>query len=131
MSQKNVEIVRQAFEALVRGDLVAFLDALDPDVEWKQVEEPRARHGHTGVGEAIAQWFEMWEDPRFEAEEYIDGGEHVVLLMKLTGRGKGSGAGVEMSSYHVFTVSNGKIVRMYELGPGKRAEALEAAGLPE
>jgi ketosteroid isomerase-like protein len=131
VSDENVEIVRSAFEALVAEDVATFLAALDPEVEWKQVEEPRPRHGHTGVGEAIAQWLEMWEDPRFEAEEYIDGGEHVILLMRLTGRGRGSGAGVEMSSYHLFTVRDGKIVRMHELGPGKRAEALAAAGLPE
>jgi uncharacterized protein len=131
MSQENVEIVRRAFDALVSGDIDAFLGALDPEVEWKQVEDPQPRHGHTGVGEAIAQWVEMWDDPQFEAEEYLDGGDHVVLLMRLTGRGKGSGADVAMSSYHVFTVRGGKIVRMYEFGPAKRAEALEAAGLRE
>ena len=131
MAEENVEIVRSAFEAIVRGDVATFLDALDPDIEWKQVEEPQARHGRTGVEEGIAQWVDIWENPRFEAEEYIDGGEHVILLMRLTGRGKESGADVSMSSYHCFTVRRGKIVRMYEFGPGKRAEALEAAGLSE
>jgi hypothetical protein len=74
MSRENVEIVRNVFEGLVRGDVATFLDALDPEVEWKQVEEPRPRYGHQGVGEAIAQWLEMWVAPTFEGEEYIDGG---------------------------------------------------------
>jgi uncharacterized protein len=129
MSQENVEIVRRGFEAFVAGDLRTFLEVMDPDVEWEQVEEPVPRHGHTGVGEAVAQWHEMWEDPHYEAEEYIDGGEHVIVLLKLTGRGKASGAEVAMSSYLLFTLRQGKIIRMHEFGSGKRAEALEAAGL--
>ena len=130
MSQENVEIVRNAFEAFLREDIPPFLEALHPEVEWKQIEEPRPRYGHTGVGEAVAQWMDMFEDPKFEALEYIDGADgHVVVLVRMTGRGKGSGADVEMSSYHLFTVREGQIVRMHEFGPDKRAEALEAAGV--
>jgi ketosteroid isomerase-like protein len=131
MSRENVEIVRNVFEGLVRGDVATFLDALDPEVEWKQLEEPRPRYGHQGVGEAIAQWLEMWDAPTFEGEEYIDGGDKVILLMRLSGRGKTSGVDVSMSSYHVFTLLDRKIVRMHEYGPGKRKEALEAVGLRE
>jgi ketosteroid isomerase-like protein len=98
MSRENVEIVRNAFEGLVRGDVATFLDALDPEVEWKQVEEPRPRYGHQGVGEAIAQRLEMWDAPTFEGEEYIDGGDKVILLMRLSGRGKTSGVDVSMPS---------------------------------
>jgi hypothetical protein len=31
----------------------------------------------------------------------------------------------------VFTVRDGKVARMFEYGPGERAEALEAVGLRE
>jgi ketosteroid isomerase-like protein len=129
MSQENVEIVHMAFEAFVGGDVPAFLSALGPDIEWKQMEELEPRHGHEGVVEAIGQWHQTWDDPHYAAEEYIDGGDHVILLLKLTGRGKTSGASVDMSSYLVFTLREGKIIRMNELGPGKRSEALKAVGL--
>lgn len=131
MSQQNVEIVRCAFEAFVAGDLTPLMESLHPDVEWKQVEEPEPRYGYIGVREAIAQWDEMFDEPRYEAEEYIDAGDQVIVLIKIGGRGKTSGADVEMSSYHVFTLDQGKVIRMHEFGPGKRAEALEAVGLTE
>ena len=34
MSQENVEIVRRVFDAFNRRDIPAFLELLDPDVEW-------------------------------------------------------------------------------------------------
>jgi ketosteroid isomerase-like protein len=131
MSQENVEIVRRMGEAFNRGDLGLFLDTLDPEVEWKQINELEPRHGHSGAREAIAQWDEMFDEPCYEAEEYIDAGDQVIVLIKISGRGKTSGAEVEMSSYHLFTLRDGKVIRMHELGPVKRAEALEAAALSE
>ena len=34
MSRENGEIVRRGYDAFNRGDLGAFLQALDPNVEW-------------------------------------------------------------------------------------------------
>ena len=34
MSQKNVEVVRDAFEAFGRGDWDALLGSLDSEIEW-------------------------------------------------------------------------------------------------
>jgi ketosteroid isomerase-like protein len=131
MSQENVEVVQRAFEAYARGDVEAMLEAFDQEVEWKQVEEPAPVYGRDGVREALRRWDETWDNPQVEAEEYIDAGECVVVLIRLRGLGRASGVPVEMASYHVFTVRNGKVARMFEYGPGKRAEALEAVGLSE
>jgi hypothetical protein len=67
--------------------------------------------------------------PRSRARSTSTGADKVILLMRLSGRGKTSGVDVSMSSYHVFTLLDRKIVRMHEYGPGKRKEALEAVGL--
>ena len=37
MSQENVETVRRVFDAFNRRDIAAFLELLDPDVEWRPV----------------------------------------------------------------------------------------------
>ncbi len=77
------------------------------------------------------QWNETWDHLKVEAEEYLDAGEFVVVLLRFRGVGRASGAPVEQATYHVFTMRNGKVARMVEYGPGKRSEAFEAAGLSE
>jgi ketosteroid isomerase-like protein len=131
MSRENVEVVRRGFEAYARGDVEAMLEGLDQEVWWKQVEEPAPVYGRDGVREALRRWDETWDNLQVEVDEYIDAGECVVALIRLRGLGRTSKVPVEMASYHVFTVRNGKVARMFEFGPGKRAEALEAAGLSE
>jgi ketosteroid isomerase-like protein len=129
MSEENVEVVRRAFEAYERGDVEAMLEEVDQEVQWKQVEEPAPVYGRDGVREAVQRWDETWDNLRAEVDEYIDAGDCVIALIRFRGLGRASGVPVEMASYHVFTVRNGKVARMTEYGPGKRAEALEAAGL--
>jgi ketosteroid isomerase-like protein len=131
MSRENVEVVRRAFEAYARGDVEAMLEEVDQEVQWKQVEEPGPVYGRDGVREALRRWDETWDNLQAEVEEYIDAGECVVALIRFRGLGRTSGVPVEMASYHVFTVRNGKVARMFEYGPGKRVEALEAVGLRE
>lgn len=131
MSQENVEVVRRAFDAYARDDLEALLEELDQGVEWKQFEEPAPVYGRNNVRGAIRRWNETWDQLQVQAEEYIDAGEFVVVLLRFRGLGRASGAPVEQATYHVFTVRNGRIARMVEYGPGKRSEALEAVGLSE
>jgi uncharacterized protein len=131
MSEENVEVVRRAFEAYERGDVEAMLEEVDEEVQWKQIEEPAPVYGRDGVREAVQRWDETWDNLRAEVDEYIDAGDCVIALIRFRGLGRASGVPVEMASYHVFTVRNGKVARMFEYGPGKRADALEAAGLSE
>jgi ketosteroid isomerase-like protein len=131
MSRENVEVVRRAFAAYARGDVEAMLEEVDQEVQWKQIEEPEPVYGRDGVREAVRRWDETWDNLQAEVEEYIDAGECVVALIRFRGLGRTSGVPVEMASYHLFTVRNGKVARMFEYGPGKRVEALEAVGLRE
>jgi ketosteroid isomerase-like protein len=62
-------------------------------------------------------------------EETIDAGDRVVLSAHHRGRGRGSGIKVDARFYEVYTLREGKIVRVDEFT--ERAEALEAAGLRE
>ena len=70
---------------------------------------------------------EAWEELRLEAEEFIDAGDSVVVLLHEFRRGKGSGVEMETDTAVVYEVHNGRVVRLQ--GYMDRAEALEAAGL--
>jgi ketosteroid isomerase-like protein len=133
MSQENVELVRQTFEAALREDWDTASAAFHPAVEW--VETPSlgpdasTYNGVPELREAIRSWMQMWSEYGVEVARYADGGDEVVILIRERGLGGISGASVARELGEVCTVREGKVVhvRLY----GSWTEALEAAGLSE
>ena len=86
-------------------------------------------HGHAGFLAYSERWLESWEEYRLIPEEFIEVGDRVVVVHRAVGRGKGSGIDVETRAAHVWTIREGKVVRL-EIFRAP-ADALEAAGLKE
>ncbi len=128
MSQENVEIVRKAVAAYARGDLDAALTNADPDIVWNPVEEA-ATQGQDAIRANVERWETDWEDYEATPEEYIDAGDQVLVTIHWSGRGRGSGVEVDIRTYMVYTLRDGKVIRMDEFT--ERSDALEAAGLSE
>jgi ketosteroid isomerase-like protein len=132
MSQENVDVVRHAFE-LGRDDPERVLSVYDPNIEWDMslfMPEPRIYHGHDGVRQFWRGWGGTWVDFHAEIEQAIDaGGDEVVVQIRNTGRGRTSGAPVELLFGQVWTVRDGKITRLRSFPTFE--EALEAVGLSE
>ena len=128
MSEENVEIVRKAVEAYARGDLDTALTHADPDIVWNPVEEA-ATQGHDAIRANLERWETDFEDFQATPEEYIDAGDQVLVTIHWSGRGRGSGLQVDIRTYMVFTLRDGKTIRMDEFT--ERSEAFEAAGLSE
>ena len=125
MSAENVAIVEESLEHYLRGDYAAALVAFSQDVElFTDIERFR---GHEGVVEEATRWEETWDAYRFDVEELVDAGDKVVLLYRQFGRGRGSGVEVEECAGWVYTLQDGKIVRV-EMLPDQ-ATALRAAGV--
>ena len=129
MSQENVEIVRRCCEAFNRGDHEAALGALDPTIEYdlRHFPDGRVYHGREGVREAFRIWLGTWEDYRQEQEEFIDAGDEVVVCVREHGRGKGSGLELARATFGVWTLNDGRAVRIRFYGT--KVEALAAVGL--
>jgi ketosteroid isomerase-like protein len=128
MSQENVEVVRAFTDAYLRGAFDEALAHLAPELSYEVGQELPARTP-AEVRAIWERWESEWEELETVPEEYLDAGDRVVLAMYYSGRGRGSGVEVEDRQYEVHTVRDGKIVSKVEFK--KRAEALEAAGLPE
>jgi ketosteroid isomerase-like protein len=64
-----------------------------------------------------------------EPEEFIDAGERMVAVVRMTARGASSGALVERQDALVQSVRDGKLVRIDYYN--NRAQALEAVGLEQ
>jgi ketosteroid isomerase-like protein len=76
-----------------------------------------------------ADYLAGWDDYEVTVEELIDGGDDVVLVMHERTRMRGSEAILERDLPSVLTVRDGRCVRYRVFKT--RAQALEAAGLPE
>jgi ketosteroid isomerase-like protein len=122
MSEENVEIVRR-FLFLDVDDALAYAD---PDIVWNPAEEA-ATQGHDAVRASLVRWKGEWDDYELLPEEFKEMGDRVVAAVRLRGRGRGSGVEVDARFYDVFTLRQGKIVRMDQFT--QRSEALEAAGV--
>jgi ketosteroid isomerase-like protein len=134
MSQENVEAFNRAADASNRGDVEAFLEELDPEVEWHDVfqmmlgGEATVARGHEGIREFFRDTDEAFSEFQVEYSEIRDLGDRIVAVGRLRARGKESGATVESRGGWVFEFMNGKVVRAREYLDPK--EALDA-GLRE
>jgi ketosteroid isomerase-like protein len=136
MSQENVEIVRRGYDLFAAGDFDGLSALISPDAETPDAgglgltgTATGIRHGPEGFLRAIEEVTEAFDDYRVEAEEFTDAGDAVVVSVRISGRGKGSGIKQEARLAHLWVIRDGKAIR----GEVYRTiqEALEAAGLPE
>jgi ketosteroid isomerase-like protein len=132
MSQENVEIVRTVY-ADPLGITAAASDKFAPDAEFDfsaaYPDQPILKGG-----EELRRFRETgpWSGSpiHFEPERYFDvDEERVLVFVRVSVTGRGSGAQVEIRAAHEFTIREELVVRFKVYGD--RAEALEAAGLSE
>ncbi len=133
MSQENIEIVKRVIQVINERDLDGLLAVCDPEVEFHTLTqwagEPSALRGHEGAEYMLAFLDRDFDEMRTEPQEFIDAGERVVVPIKLSAIGQQSRVPVRMSEALVFTVSDGRLVRVQVCGT--REKALEVAGLSE
>jgi uncharacterized protein len=132
MSQENVEVVRAAFEAWNQGDLDAWLETFDPEVEWHTsgafLGFETAYYGHDGVRNFWQQFREGWEEISLDIEEIIDRGEQVIVLFWFRAKGRD---GIEVQRRHAIchTVRGGRVVEAANFAGWE--QALESVRLSE
>ena len=122
-----------ATKALV-GEPADFFDLLDDEVEVDLRAFPLPDYAGVTRGRenAIRMWrryWGTWADYSMELEEAMDAGDEVVIVLRESGTGKGSGVSLERRWANVWTFRAGKLVRLRLFET--REQALEAAGLSE
>jgi ketosteroid isomerase-like protein len=130
VSVENVEIVRRLVDAFEREDEDAQLAIVEAEVEirdWPEGPDPRTYHGHAGMREAWEWWGQVWEWLRVETADFVDAGDLVLTCGRIHGKGKGSTVEVSVDAFNVYTLRDGKVIRMEFFTDRERA--LEAAGL--
>jgi len=128
MSQENVEIVREAEDAYSRGDYGRIAGIHDPHIVVITLEDG-ALYGNDAVLANYERWNEAWEEAETTLEEVTGRGDRVFVAVLFHGRGRASGVEVDERFYEVYTLRDGKVLRIDEYE--HRADALEATGLSE
>lgn len=122
MSERNVELARRGYEAILRGDLGAIHDLLDPDVKW-HAGDPSfgCQDRKQTLGWMRQNWIRRGAPPG-EVVEMRDAGDQVVVIMRRTGED-----GEPELVANLTTFRAGKVVEMVHY-PNPE-DALAAAGV--
>jgi uncharacterized protein len=135
VSRQNVEAFTRGNAATDRRDVDALLEELDPEVEWHSAFEEllggegMVYRGHEGIREFFRDFDEAFSEFHFEYSDIRDLGEQLIALGRLRGRGRESGAQLEVPIGVLVDFKNGKATRVRSFDDPK--EALRVAGLPE
>jgi ketosteroid isomerase-like protein len=118
---RNVQVVKDAYAAFLRGDVQSILASLDQNVEWEGVKGAEGVAPHAGLrrGPAqVAQFFQQVggsiEFHKFEPREFIAQGDQVAVVGEYEGSLKENGTRMKSDWVMVFTIRDGKIARFRE-----------------
>ena len=114
----NVDSVKQVYQAFAEGDIFTVLGFLNSEIDWTEAEGfPYAGtyHGPKAVLEGVfmrlgAEWNGFAAVP----DEFIDGGDTVVVLGKYSGTYKATGKSFQANFAHVWKVQDGKAIRFVQ-----------------
>lgn len=133
MNNHIIEGLPRAYEAFSRGDIQGAVNAvdMDPDITWTEPEEFYAGgtyRGRQGVAEYLTLSYESSDKVQSLPEEILEVGDKIFVLVHFRAAPKGGGQLREGRIADVYTVSDGKVVRMQAYSDPE--EARKAIGLP-
>jgi putative acetyltransferase len=111
-AQPGVELTEELYAALNGRDMDTFFGLLHEDVEVREEflgPDVAVYRGHDGVREWLRRSSEAMSDFRWEPRRFILVGDSVVIPVRLTARGSGSGAEVTAELIHMGQMRDGKV----------------------
>jgi ketosteroid isomerase-like protein len=129
VSEQNLEIVQRGFEAFNERGVEGILPFIDRDFEATTppdlASEPDTYRGREGVRRWFDSFFEVMDQIRWDAHQFHEAGDRVVVEFTLRARGKTTGLDFGQDAVMVWSLRDGKATRV-ELFP-TLDEALAAA----
>ena len=129
MSQENVEVARQAYDAVNRRDLDASLELMDPEVVAlpRQAAMEGGYRGHAGIRRWWGDLLNVFPDFAVEVIDVRDLGDMTLAALRFLGHGADSESPFDETVRGVSELRDGKAVwwRTYNT----EDEALQAVRL--
>ena len=127
MTDDNVEVVRRILEAWQQRRSPAEDGLLDEEVEWvnaPEAVEPGTRRGIRAFEAAAANVIESFENVRLEVDRLIPYGDRVLMVGTLVVRGRESSAELRQPIGQVWTLREGRAVRVELTTDPERTRAM-------
>jgi len=116
MQESNLELIKNFYAAIARGDGPAALAGMDPAIVWYEAENfPYAdRNPYIGAA-AVAEgvFFRLateWDNFQAIPAEFLDAGDTIVVTGRYGGTYKATNVILNAQFAHVFRLRSGKVV---------------------
>ena len=108
----ELEKLKTLYEEWAGGDYSqAEIFASDMTMETFGMGDPKRSETYEGFVNEMRDWLRAWERPiRIEPEEFIQSGDRILVMIRWSGRGKGSGVQIEAEGAHLWTFRDGLVV---------------------
>jgi len=121
VSEENLELVRRQYAAWSSGDIAGATRLFADDVEWHghpQLPEPGPYRSREEVERWMSQFQEAWGELEADPVVLVEGGDDVIALVHMSGRGRDSGVEVRGGvDVHIMTFTDGAI-SYFRIHPG-------------
>jgi uncharacterized protein len=131
MSAENVTVLRDAYGAFARQDIPGVMAAFDENIHWHTPDSlpfGGDYHGHDAVGGFFGQLGTHWQELSVEPEEFIDGGDTIVVVARV--RGTAAAGSLDQKHVHIWRMRDGKAASFTEYSDTARALQALGQGIP-
>ena len=129
----NVRLLARMYEVWDAQDLDGVLELLDPEFEWvnpSYAVHPGIRRGHDGMEKVMENLADSFEHQSRVLGDVHDLGDRVLWHTIFCARGRDSGAHIEIEEQHLWTLRDGKILRIqwfHDVDESRRAAGLDGS----
>jgi uncharacterized protein len=111
--ETDADALRNAYDALNERDLSRVFALIAPDIDWHdQATTPSGpSRGRESFEQYLHSWLESFDEFRIEPGEVFEHGDHLIAIVRQTGRGRISGAEIAVQIAHVWTIEDGRAIR--------------------
>ena len=117
---ENVDALRNGYDAFAREDMEGVMALYADDIEWQGPNAPElpgagTHNGKEEVAAMLGRVAEDWDPFGVTPDEFVDGGDTVVVLGHIEATAKGTGTNVKAPFVHVWRMSGGTAQRVQTL----------------
>jgi ketosteroid isomerase-like protein len=111
----NIRLLRRLYEVWDAQDGEAVIAMLDPEFEWVNpvyAVDPGIRRGHDGFRKVMENLDTSFCEQHRVIEGLVDLGDRVLAHTIFQAEGRDSGAKIDIPEQHLWTMRDGKVLRI-------------------
>lgn len=111
----KIEITKQLYESAIAADWDSFKKHIHPDftvIESEGMPYAGSYKGVEGFQELVHTVFNYFEKLEIEATHYMEGDDHVVVIVSISGKGKNTGKAFESNLLELFRFKDNKVIEI-------------------